>query len=57
METVSKFPISVGKSATPVSFETPFETASDASGVGHYSYCLEDGTTLAARAFTSEEQE
>ena len=57
LEKVSKFPISVGKSATRVSFETPFETASDASGVGHYLYCLGDGTTLAARAFTSEEQE
>ena len=50
---VSKFPISEGLSATPVSYET----ASDASGLGHYSYLVGgSGTTLACRAFSEEEQ-
>ena len=50
---VSKFPIREGLSSTPVSYET----ASDASGVGHFSYLVGgSSTTLASRAFTEEEQ-
>ena len=50
---VAKNPISVGLSFTPVTFET----ASDASGVGHFSYLVGGSkTTLASRAFTAEER-
>ena len=50
---VSKFPICEGLSSTPVSYET----ASDASGVGHFAYLVGGGgTALASRAFTEEEQ-
>ena len=50
---VSKYPFSDSLSTTPV----VFETASDASGVGHFSYLLgKHRTTLASRAFTEAER-
>ena len=53
LHTVYRFPISDSMSTTPVSFEV----ASDASGVGYYSYLVgSSGVSLAARAFTQEER-
>ena len=50
---VSKYPFSDSLSTTPVAYET----ASDASGVGHFSYLLgQHRITLASRAFTEEER-
>ena len=50
---VAKYPISEGLSSTPVTYET----ASDASGVGHFSYLVGGSkVTLASRAFTEEER-
>ena len=53
IDKVSKYPFSDLLSTTPV----VFETASDASGVGHFSYLLgESRTTLASRAFSESER-
>ena len=53
LEKVSKYPISESSSTTPVNYET----ASDASGVGSYSYLLGSSrVTLASRAFTELER-
>ena len=50
---VSKFPISVSSSTTPVAFET----ASDASGVGHFAYLVgKSQEILASRAFSEDER-
>ena len=51
---VAKYPIGEGLSSTPVCYET----ASDASGIGHYSYLVGGcGTSLASRAFSEEERQ
>lgn len=51
---VAKYPISSSLSTTPVSYEV----ASDASGVGHYSYLVgSQRTVLSARGFSAQEQE
>ena len=53
IEEASKFPISDSQSTTPVAFEV----ASDASGVGFFSYLVGSArTTLAARAFSERER-
>ena len=53
IEEASRFPISDSQSTTPVAFEV----ASDASGVGYFSYLVGSSrTTLAARAFSEEER-